>query len=88
MQGNRDSLASRVREIRSEKFGVHGVAVLALSLDIPPRTWDHYESGVMIPACVLLKFIAVTGAAPHWLLTGEGERYLARPAKSDLRASQ
>ncbi len=57
-------------------------------MNIPARTWEHYEDGVTIPACVLLKFIGLTGVEPHWLLTGEGERYLTRSVRSDLRASQ
>lgn len=86
MMGNSVILGSRVRDIRSEKFGAHGVTTLARFLDILARTWEHYESGVTIPACVLLKFIGLTGVEPHWLLTGKGERYLARSVKSDLRA--
>jgi hypothetical protein len=76
-----------VREIRLERFGADGIAALANSMEIPGRTWEHYEGGVTIPACVLLKFIELTGVTPHWLLKGEGERYLARPRKSDRRAS-
>ncbi len=88
MMGNSTILGSRVREIRSESFGVHGVTVLAGHLEIPARTWEHYEDGVTIPACVLVKFIGLTRVEPHWLLTGEGERYLARSVRSNLRASQ
>ena len=87
MQESSVGLASRVREIRVEKFGDDGVTAMAGFMEIPARTWKHYESGVTIPACILLKFIEVTGVAPHWLSTGEGERYLARTVKSDLRAS-
>ena len=41
----------------------------------PPRTWYNYETGVTVPAEVLLGFIEQTGANPIWLLTGEGPRY-------------
>ncbi len=88
MMGNHAILGLRVREIRAEKFGANGVTILARFLDIPERTWEYYESGVTIPGCVLVKFIGLTGVEPHWLLTGEGERYSARPTESDLRASQ
>ncbi len=80
-------LASRVREIRVERFGHDGVAAMAGFMEIPERTWKHYEGGVAIPAFILLKFIELTGVAPHWLSTGEGERYLARTMKSDRSAS-
>ena len=87
MQGSSVPLATRVREIRMERFGADGVAILARLLKIPVRTWEHYESGITIPAGILLKFIELTGAEPHWLLLGEGERYHARHVKSDLRAT-
>ena len=34
------------------------------------------EAGETIPALIILRFIEVTSAHPHWLLTGEGCRYL------------
>ena len=33
-----------------------------------------------MPAHILLKFLDITGSDPNWLLTGEGERFLARSA--------
>jgi hypothetical protein len=88
MQKENEQLSIRVRQIRLEKFGDDGGPALARALEIPARTWEHYESGVTIPARVVLQFIEVTGADPRWLLTGEGERYRDRPAKPNLRASQ
>jgi hypothetical protein len=79
-------LSLRVRQIRRERFGDDGVSALSRALEIPAGTWEHYESGVTILARVILQFIEVTGADPHWLLTGEGERYRDRPAKPTLRA--
>lgn len=81
------SLAQRVRQIRQELFGEDGGAVLAEVLNLPARTWRNYEEGVAMPATVLLRFIEITGASPHWLLTGEGEPFLERerpdiPARS------
>lgn len=70
-------LARRVREVRLELYGVHGGPMLAKSLDLPYRTWHHYESGCTIPAQTLLRFIEVTNVTPRWLQTGEGDRYSA-----------
>jgi len=68
-------LARRVREIRRDIYGESGASMLAEDLDLPARTWVNYESGVIIPATVILHFLEVTGANPGWLLTGEGDRY-------------
>ena len=69
------SLSRRLREIRQEIFGDHGGPELARRLGLPARTWYNYETGVTVPAEVLLGFIEQTGAHPIWLLTGEGPRY-------------
>ena len=88
MHGDSDFLASRIREIRAEKFGDEGGAILAQAMNISARTWEHFENGVMIPACIILQFIELTGVEPHWLSTGEGERYRIPPVKSRRRASR
>jgi hypothetical protein len=80
-----EQLSSRVRQIRLERFGDDGVSAMSRALEIPARTWEHYENGVTIPGQALLQFIELTGAEPHWLLTGEGEPYSDRPAKPNLR---
>ena len=72
----KDGLARRVREIRVALFGAHGGPLLAESLSLPYRTWHNYETGCTIPATTLLQFIELTGANPHWLLTGQGQRFL------------
>ena len=64
-------LARRLRQSRLELYGEHGF-LMAEALSLPARTWANYESGVIIPGPVLLRFIEVTGVEPHWLLTGEG----------------
>ncbi len=69
------SLSRRLREIRQEIFGEHGGPELARRLNLPARTWYNYETGVTVPAEVLLGFIEQTGANPTWLLNGEGPRY-------------
>jgi hypothetical protein len=71
-------LARRIRQIRAELYGEHGGPLLAEALQIPFRTWLNYEAGCTIPAQSILRFIEVTEAHPHWLLTGEGEKYLPR----------
>lgn len=70
-------LARRIREVREERFGAHGGPLLAEALQIPFRTWLNYESGCTIPAPSMLRFIELTKASPHWLLTGRGDKYLA-----------
>jgi hypothetical protein len=69
-------LAQRVREVREELFGEHGAPLLADALGLPLLTWIHYENGCTIPAHVILRFIEVTTVHPHWLLTGEGNKYI------------
>ena len=74
----RRELAQRIREIREEIYGEHGGPLLAEALDIPFRTLLNYEDGAAIPASAILRFIEATRAHPHWLYTGEGEKYLPR----------
>jgi hypothetical protein len=73
-------LAERIREIRIDLYGTNGGPLLAEALKIPFRTLHNYESGCTIPAQTILRFIELTGAHPHWLLTGRGERFLERDA--------
>ena len=76
------SISRRLREVRQELFGEHGGPELARRLNLPARTWYNYETGVTVPAEVLLSFIDQTGANPVWLLSGEGELYRAtRPRR-------
>ena len=72
----RGELVDRIRQVREERYGDRG-EVLAEELGLPWRTWCNYESGCTLPATVLLEFIGLTRAHPHWLLTCEGARYLA-----------
>lgn len=72
----KSALASRVRQVRVELYGMHGGPMLADALRIPFHKWLEYEAGGTIPAMTILRFIEVTEAHPHWLLTGEGHRYL------------
>jgi hypothetical protein len=67
----RIELIERVRAVRLERFG-SDIDLLATALGIPARTWTNYEAGVVMPAEVMLGFLALTGASPEWLLTGRG----------------
>ena len=69
------SISRRLRQIRQELFGERGGPELARRLNLPARTWYNYETGVSVPAEVLLAFIEQTGADPWWVLTGEGSKY-------------
>ncbi len=77
IQTFRRNLATRVRQVRAERFGrdEEGIHKLSESLGLPPQTWVNYEDGVTMPAEVLLRFIDLTGIDWRWLMTGEGERY-------------
>jgi hypothetical protein len=68
-------ISGRLREVRQELFGDHGGPELARRLNLPARTWYNYETGVTVPAEVLLSFIDQTGTNPLWLLHGEGPKY-------------
>jgi hypothetical protein len=80
----RAAVARRIREIRIDKFGEDGVALLAAKLGLPVWTWANYEAGVMIPGMLILRFIEVTDADPQWLLTGKGDRYTPLPDATAL----
>ncbi len=71
-------LGQRIREIREELYGENGGPLLAVALGVPFRTVLNYEDGCTMPAPAILRFIEVTNAHPRWLLSGEGEKYLAR----------
>ena len=68
-------LAERLREVREDLYGEHGVQFLADALGIPPQAWLNYEAAVTMPADVVLKLIVTARVNPNWLLTGHGEKY-------------
>jgi hypothetical protein len=72
----KSGLACRVREVREDLYGEHGGPLLAEVVGVSFRTWLNYEAGCTIPAQVILRFIEKTRAHPHWLLTGQGDKYL------------
>jgi hypothetical protein len=71
------AIGLRLRELREDLYGEAGATFLAAALGVPEATWRNYERGVGIPAHILLEFLDLTGADPHWLLTGDGERTAA-----------
>lgn len=81
---HRIGLGPRLREIRRDLYGELGATALAAALELPEATWLNYEHGVTMPADVLLEFLELSGADPHWLLTGEGDAIAAgRPGRAD-----
>jgi hypothetical protein len=75
MTKQRDGLCLRLRQIRVDLYGENGGPMLAEALQLPFRTWANYESGITVPALVMLRFILLTGACPRWLLTGDPPQY-------------
>src|SRR4051794_1065796 len=75
------ALSRRLREVRQDLFGEHGGPEVARRLNLPARTWYNYETGVTVPAEVLLAFIDQTGANPSWLLTGIGPKFGHMPGE-------
>jgi hypothetical protein len=75
----RNPLARRIREIRVEIYGEEGAPLLAAAIRLPTPTWLNFEAGCTIPAPVILQLIDLTSVNPHWLLTGEGEKYQDDP---------
>jgi hypothetical protein len=82
---DRDAFSSRIREARFEAYGEAGIPPLAEALGIPSMTWANYEMGVTIPDSIILHFISLTGASPHWLLTGEGQHLWPHSKPSVLK---
>lgn len=68
-------LAERLRGVRTDLFGERGGPELARRLGIPVRTWYNYESGVTVPAEVILRFVEMTAVEPAWLLDGKEPKY-------------
>src|SRR5262249_51823326 len=74
------ALAERLRMLRAELYGDRGGPELARRLALPIRTWYNYESGVTVPAEVVLRIIELTSVEPLWLLHGQGPKFrIPRP---------
>ena len=54
---------------------------MADALEIPLGTWLNYESGIAVPAEIVLQLQVLTSVSARWLLTGEGEKYDRRRPK-------
>lgn len=68
-------MAERLREIREDLYGAHGAQFMADRLNIPLKTWLHFESGVVVSGQTILKLIVETNVNPRWLLSGQGPKY-------------
>jgi hypothetical protein len=78
------ALAERLSALRAELYGDRGGPELARQLGLPVRTWYNYESGVTVPAEVILKIIELTSVEPIWLLHGKGPKFRApEPERRD-----
>ena len=80
----RANLATHLRSIREELYGEHGAPLLADKVGVPQRIWHGFETGMVVPAEIILRFIEVTGSNPHWLYTGEGPRYVSSNRDDDV----
>ena len=69
------ALAERLSSLRAELYGDRGGPELARQLGLPIRTWYNYESGVTVPAEVVLRIIELTSVEPLWLLHGQGSKF-------------
>jgi hypothetical protein len=70
--------------LRAELYGDRGGPELSRRLGLPIRTWYNYESGVTVPAEVVLRIIELTSVEPIWLLHGQGPKFRAnRPDRPD-----
>jgi len=72
-------LSERLRDLRTEFYGDRGGPDLARALGIPVRTWYNYETGVTVPAEIILRIVELTSVEPVWLLRGEGPKFRAKP---------
>lgn len=71
----RTELAQRLREIREDLYGEHCSRFMAEALDVPLQTWLNYESGIVVPAEIVLQLQVLASVSAKWLLTGDGEKY-------------
>ncbi|MBI3789151.1 MAG: helix-turn-helix transcriptional regulator [Ignavibacteriales bacterium] len=79
----RQSIAQRIREAREQK--ALDQAKLAAKLDVATRTVQRWEKGDQVPdSNYLMRIAKVTGVAPHWLLTGEGEMFATAQPDSKI----
>ncbi len=72
------NLSERLRELRTEFYGDRGGPDLARVLGIPVRTWYNYETGVTVPAEIILRIVELTAVEPVWLLRGEGPKFRSK----------
>ena len=77
------TIAQRIRQARAQKE--LDQAKLAAKLDVATRTVQRWEKGEQVPdSNYLVRIAKVTGVAPHWLLTGNGEMYASSQVESKI----
>lgn len=65
----RAELAERLREVREDLYGEHGSQFMADALNVPLQTWLNYESGIAVPAEIVLQLQvlgSVSAVAFEW----------------------
>ncbi len=79
----KQTIAQRIRQARTQKE--MDQARLAAKLDVATRTVQRWEKGEQVPdSNYLMRLAKVTGVAPHWLLTGNGEMYAKSQTESKV----
>ncbi|HCA79249.1 MAG TPA: hypothetical protein DEP53_05890 [Bacteroidetes bacterium] len=79
----KQSIAQRIRHARTEKE--MDQAKLAAKLDVATRTVQRWEKGEQVPdSNYLMRIAKVTGVAPHWLLTGNGDMFATTSAETKV----
>jgi len=79
----KQSIAQRIRQARTEKE--MDQAKLAAKLDVATRTVQRWEKGEQVPdSNYLMRIAKVTGVAPHWLLTGNGDMFATTSAETKV----
>lgn len=83
----KSTLSQRLKQVRTMLHGERGGPEMARRLNLPIRTWYNYESGVTVPAEVVLKFVELTGVDPMWLLRGQGEPFTSQEAEREAKSA-
>ncbi|HTY38218.1 MAG TPA: XRE family transcriptional regulator [Bacteroidota bacterium] len=79
----KQSIAQRIRLARTQKE--MDQTKLAAKLDVATRTVQRWEKGEQVPdSNYLMRIAKVTGVAPHWLLTGNGEMFASAQTESKV----
>jgi repressor LexA len=79
----KSTIGDRIRSARENKELNQGS--LSSKVDVTIRTLQRWEKGDQVPdSNYLMRLAKYTGVRPEWLLTGEGEMYIALPTHSKI----